>query len=418
MDAARSLDSYKDIAGEISISQLEQLSKNLKGAKIVHVNSTKEGGGVAEILNWMIPLMNELGLDASWEVVEGNEGFFDVTKAFHNGMQGSPVKLTDKMINCYEDTLKINFKRLKCQLEEADFVFIHDPQPAAFLEMCPNRKGKWVWRCHIDSSNPSREVWKYLKSKVVNYDASIFSMPTFAQPLPHPQFIIAPSIDPLSEKNCEMSVEDISEILKKYNIPDNVPILTQVSRFDKFKDPLGVIEAFNELTKSISAELVLAGGGATDDPEGMIVLEEVNKAAEDNEHIHVLMLPSDSHKTINALQRASTIVIQKSVQEGFGLTVTEALLKEKPVIGGNVGGIKLQLHNHYTGFLVETPEGAALRIRELLHDREKLNKMGKTAKQFVIENFLLTRHLREYLTLLVGLKCELTNYVLTESSIC
>ena len=418
MIEAVSLDSYKNIAGKIAISQLEQLSKNIKGAKIVHVNSTKEGGGVAEILNWMIPLMNELGLDTSWEVVEGNEGFFDVTKAFHNGMQGSPVKLTDKMINCYEETLKLNFKRLQSQLEEADFVFIHDPQPAAFLDMCPNRKGKWVWRCHIDSSNPSREVWKYLKSKVVNYDASIFSMPTFAQPLPHPQFVIAPSIDPLSKKNCDMPSEDISEILNKYNIPDNVPILTQVSRFDKFKDPLGVIDAFNELTKTIPAELVLAGGGATDDPEGEVVLKAVKKAAADNEHIHVLMLPSDSHKTINALQRASTIVIQKSIQEGFGLTVTEALLKEKPVIGGNVGGIKLQLHNHYTGFLVETPEGAALRIRELLHDKEKLNKMGKIAKQFVIENFLLTRHLREYLTLLVGLKGEITNYVLTESSNC
>jgi trehalose synthase len=418
MTETRTLASYEEIAGKIAISQLEQLSKNLKGAKVVHVNSTREGGGVAEILNWMVPLMNELGLDTSWEVVEGNEGFFDVTKAFHNGMQGSPVKLTDEMIKCYEDTLKSNFIRLQKKLEKADFVFIHDPQPAAFLDMCPNRKGKWVWRCHIDSSNPSRDVWKYIKSKVENYDASIFSMPNFAQPLPHPQFVIAPSIDPLSEKNCDLSSGEISETLSKYNIPDKFPILTQVSRFDKFKDPLGVIDAFNELIKTIPAELVLAGGGATDDPEGKVVLEDVYKAAKDNEHIHVLMLPSDSHKTINALQRASTIVIQKSIQEGFGLTVTEALLKEKPVIGGNVGGIRLQLHNHYTGFLVETPEGAALRIRELLHDEEKLNRMGKIAKQFVIENFLLTRHLREYLTLLVGLKCELTNYVLTESSNC
>ena len=414
----KTLKDYKKIAGKIAISQLEQLSQNLKGAKVVHVNSTREGGGVAEILNWMISLMNDLGLNASWEVIEGNEKYFDVTKAFHNGMQGTPIRLTGEMIKNYEDTLNTNFKRLQPVLEEADFVFIHDPQPAAFLDMCPNRKGKWVWRCHIDSSNPSREVWKYLRSKVVNYDASIFSMPTFAQPLPHPQFVIAPSIDPLSEKNCEINKKEIKEILKKYNIPDNVPILTQVSRFDRFKDPLGVIEAFNELTKTIPAELVLAGGGATDDPEGQVVLEEVQKAAADNKHIHVLMLPSDAHRTINALQRASTIIIQKSIQEGFGLTVTEALLKEKPVIGGNVGGIKLQLHNYYTGFLVETPEGAALRIRELLHDNEKIKRMGRTAKQFVIENFLLTRHLREYLTLLVGLKCNLTNYVLTESKDC
>jgi len=414
----RTLEAYKNIAGEIAISQLKQLAENLKGARVVHVNSTREGGGVAEILNWMVPLMNDLGLDASWEVVAGNKKFFEVTKTFHNGLQGNPVRLTPEMIKSYEQTLRSNFKRLKPTLESADFVFIHDPQPAAFLEMCPARKGKWVWRCHIDSSNPSRDVWKYLRSKVENYDASIFSMPTFAQPLPHPQFLIAPSIDPLSEKNCELPDTEIRSLLKSFNIPDGVPILTQVSRFDRFKDPLGVIEAFNELTKSIPAELVLAGGGATDDPEGRVVLEEVKKAAADNPHIHVLMLPSDAHKIINALQRVSTLVIQKSIQEGFGLTVTEALLKEKPVIGGNVGGIKLQLHNYYTGFLVETPEGAALRIRELLHDRNKIKRMGKTARQFVIDNFLLTRHLREYLTLLVGLRCEITNYVLTESKDC
>jgi len=414
----RTLEAYKNIAGEIAISQLKQLAENLKGARVVHVNSTREGGGVAEILNWMVPLMYDLGLDASWEVVAGNKKFFEVTKTFHNGLQGNPVRLTPEMIKSYEQTLRSNFKRLKPTLESADFVFIHDPQPAAFLEMCPARKGKWVWRCHIDSSNPSRDVWKYLRSKVENYDASIFSMPTFAQPLPHPQFLIAPSIDPLSEKNCELPDTEIRSLLKSFNIPDGVPILTQVSRFDRFKDPLGVIEAFNELTKSIPAELVLAGGGATDDPEGRVVLEEVKKAAADNPHIHVLMLPSDAHKIINALQRVSTLVIQKSIQEGFGLTVTEALLKEKPVIGGNVGGIKLQLHNYYTGFLVETPEGAALRIRELLHDRNKIKRMGKTARQFVIDNFLLTRHLREYLTLLVGLRCEITNYVLTESKDC
>lgn len=415
---SRTLEDYQQIAGEIAISQLKQLAENLKGAKVIHVNSTREGGGVAEILNWMVPLMNDLGLEASWEVVEGNEKYFEVTKTFHNGLQGNPVRLTPEMINNYEDTLRINFKRLRPELESADFVFIHDPQPAAFLEMCPQRKGKWVWRCHIDSSNPNREVWKYLRSKVENYDASIFSMPTFAQPLPHPQFLIAPSIDPLSEKNCELSAREIQSLLKQFNIPDHVPVLTQVSRFDRFKDPLGVIEAFNELSKTIPAELVLAGGGATDDPEGQAVLAEVQKAAADNPHIHVLMLPSDAHKTINALQRASTLVIQKSIQEGFGLTVTEALLKEKPVIGGNVGGIKLQVHNYHTGFLVETPEGAVLRIRELLHDRDKVKRMGKTARRFVIENFLLTRHLREYLTLLVGLKCQITNYVLTESKGC
>ena len=413
---SRTLKQYKDVAGEIAISQLKQLANNLNGTKVVHVNSTRMGGGVAEILDWMLPLMNDLGLDARWEVIEGYDRFFDVTKAFHNGMQGNRVELTPEMISIYEDNIAKNAVRLRPILEEADFVVIHDPQPAALLDLCPKRKGKWIWRCHIDTSNPDRKVWKYIRSKVVKYDASIFSMKDFAQPLPHPQFLITPSIDPLSPKNCEISTKEIKSTLSKYSIPDNVPILTQVSRFDMFKDPIGVIKAFKTLTdNNIKAELILAGGGATDDPEGEKVLNAVRAAAANNPHIHILLLPSDAHRTINALQRGSDIIIQKSLQEGFGLTVTEGLWKQKPVIGGNVGGIRLQIHNYYTGFLVQTPEGAALRLRELLHNPEKLKKMGETAKQFVRDNFLLTRHLREYLTLISGLVSGLTNYVLAES---
>jgi trehalose synthase len=413
----RNLKAYEEVAGKIAISQLRQLADSLAGSKVVHVNSTKAGGGVAEILDWMVPLMNDLGMDASWEVIQGYDKYFEVTKTFHNAMQGNPSVLTQKMIDTYESTVADNAQRLRPVLEDADFVFIHDPQPAALLDLCPNRKGKWVWRCHIDSSKPVRKVWKYLKSKVQNYDASIFSLKNFAQPLPHPQFIIAPSIDPLSPKNEELNSPEITSTFAEYGIPNNgIPVLTQVSRFDRFKDPIGVIEAFNTLTEHIRAELVLAGGGATDDPEGQMVLEEVRDAAKDNPHIHVLMLPNDAHHTINALQRGSTIVIQKSLQEGFGLTVTEALWKEKPVIGGNVGGIKLQVQDYYTGFLVETPDGAALRIRELLHDPKKMERMGKIARYFVKENFLLTRHLREYLTLMLGLGRGLTDYVLAESS--
>jgi len=413
--ARKTLDDYKVVAGDIAVSQLRQLAGSLKGAKIVHVNSTRVGGGVAEILEWMLPLMNDLGLDARWEVIEGYDKFFEVTKAFHNGMQGKPVDLTDDMIKVYEQNNVENMKRLKPILEKADFVIIHDPQPACLLDLCPKRKGKWIWRCHIDTSSPNRKVWKYLRSKVVGYDASIFSMQDFAQTLPHPQFLIAPSIDPLSPKNCILSEYEIKTALEKYNIPHDVPVVIQVSRFDRFKDPIGVIRAFKTLRENnVKCELVLAGGGATDDPEGAKVLEEVKKEAEDDPHIHILLLPSDAHKTINALQRGSSIVIQKSVQEGFGLTVTEGLWKEKPVIGGNVGGIRLQIHNYHTGFLVETPEGAAIRITELLENRQMLNRMGVTAKQFVRENFLLTRHLREYLTLMVGLQQGLTNYVFAE----
>lgn len=410
----RNLKMYEETVGSVAISQLRQLADNLAGVKVVHVNSTRVGGGVAEILVWMIPLLNDLGIEATWEVIEGNDEFFKVTKLFHNGLQGNSVKITNAMLDIYEQTLKQNAKRLRPILEEADFVIIHDPQPAALLSLCPQRRGKWIWRCHIDLSNPARQLWKYIKAKIADFDASIFSMKDFAQKLPHPQFIIAPSIDPLSEKNCEIDQLEIKATLLQYGIPRKAPILTQVSRFDRFKDPLGVINAFNMLTETIDAELVLAGGDATDDPEGAEVLEEVKEAAKDNPHIHVLLLPNDAHLTINALQRAATIVLQKSIQEGFGLTVTEALWKEKPVIGGNIGGIRLQVHNYYTGFLVNTPEGATVRIRELLHRPKLIRRMGKTGRQFVRENYLLTRTLREHLTLMLGLSRGLSNHILAE----
>jgi trehalose synthase len=234
-------------------------------------------------------------------------------------------------------------------------------------------------------------------------------MPAFTQRLDHPQFLIAPSIDPLSDKNCELSSREIDSVLGRFNISDEIPLLTQVSRFDRFKDPVGVIEAFNMLNGSVDAQLVLAGGGATNDPEGAAVFEEVQEAAAGNRRIHLLMLPADAHRTINALQRASTIIIQKSLQEGFGLTVTEAMWKGKQVIGGNVGGICLQVHNHHTVFLVDTPEGAALRIRQLLNQPDRIEEMGITARRFVAENFLLTRHLREYLTLMLGVRRGIEN---------
>jgi len=408
----KSLAAYEPVVGHVAISQLKQLAQDLAGARVVHVNSTRAGGGVAEILQWLIPLMNDLGLNASREVIEGYSDFFNVTKTFHNGLQGSPVALPQSMIETYEQTLAENADRLRSTLEKADFVFIHDPQPAFLLDLCSNRKGKWIWRCHIDVSHPDRKVWNYLKRIVSEYDASIFSMPHFAQRLDHPQFIIAPSIDPLSEKNGELTQQEINTTLDRFSISKELPILTQISRFDRFKDPIGVINAFNMLNSSVDAQLVLAGGGATDDPEGAAMFEEVQDAAQDNDRVFLLLLPSDAHRTINALQRASTIVIQKSLQEGFGLTVTEAMWKSKPVIGGNVGGIRLQVYNHQTGFLVDTPEGAALRIRELLRQPKKIETMGKTAKEFVTHNFLLTRHLREYLTLMLGLRRGLENYLI------
>jgi len=408
----RNLASYERVVGSQAISQLRQLADDLRGARVVHVNSTRTGGGVAEILDWLIPLMNDLGLCASWEVIEGNPEFYQVTKAFHNALQGNAEVLTRRMLDIYHSTLEKNAERLRPLLEEAEFVFIHDPQPAGLFDLCPNRQGIWIWRCHIDASHPNRKFWHHLRSLVQNYHASIFSMPEFAQALPHPQFIIAPSIDPLSDKNCDLETREIQRTLDRLGVPDDLPILTQVSRFDRFKDPVGVIEAFRMLSEAVRARLVLAGGGASDDPEGAAVLQEVRDTANGDERIHILELPPDAHRAINALQRASTLVIQKSTKEGFGLTVTEALWKGKPVIGGNVGGIRIQVHNHHTGFLVNTPEGAALRIQELLRNPERTAVMGQAARSFVRENFLLNRHLREYLTLMLGIRRGLTNHLM------
>lgn len=377
--------------------------------KVVHVNSTRVGGGVAEILFWMVPLMRELGIDASWEVIEGDNDFFKATKMLHNGLQGNPVNLTPAAMRAYESTNEKNSERLRPILEKAEAVFIHDQQPAALLNLCPDRRGKWIWRCHIDVSHPNRQVWKYLRGFLQDYDASIFSMPGFTRHLEYPQILIAPSIDPLSDKNCELTDLELRETYSRFNLDESRPILLQVSRFDRFKDPLGVIRAFRLVQEFAPAQLVLAGGGATDDPEGEAVLDEVREEAGHESDIHILMLPGDAHKTINALQRIADIIIQKSTREGFGLTVTEGLWKSKPVIGGNVGGIVLQVINHHTGFLVNTPEGTAHRIRYLLQHRGRMRLMGEKGREFVRENFLLTRHLREYLTLLLGLKKGFTN---------
>lgn len=397
-----SLHAYADIVGHEVIDQLRQLAAPLKNRKVVHVNSTRMGGGVAEILNKLIPLMNELGIETHWEVITGNTDFYQCTKSFHNGLQGNTVNIPSPLLRNFEETNRENAATLRPALQDADLVFIHDPQPAPLLEHFPDRKGKWIWRCHIDVSHPHRPVWKYLRPFLTGYNASIWSLPDFAQTLPHPQYIIPPSIDPLSDKNIALPEEEISGIYTEFDIDPDRPLVTQISRYDRFKDPVGVVAAYQLSKRFIPGlQLVLAGGGASDDPEGEAVLDEVYAAANGDPDIKILLLPADAHRKINALQRVSDIVLQKSTREGFGLTVTEALWKGRPVIGGNTGGIRLQVINHHTGFLVSTPEGAALRIRYLLNHREILEHMGKTAQEFVRDHFLLTRHLREYLTLMV-----------------
>jgi trehalose synthase len=398
------LDDYAAVAGADVVDHLRQLAAPLKGMRVVHVNSTRRGGGVAEILSWLIPLKRELGLDARWEIIEGPPDFYRATKSFHNALQGDPVLLGEADFRVYEEANRACAERLDAVLREADVVFVHDPQPAALIQRVPQRRGKWIWRCHIDAGHPYRPAWRYLSGHVSRYDASIFSLADFARVLPHPTYLIPPSIDPLSDKNRDLPDEEVAAVRERFGLDPARPLMLQVSRFDRFKDPVGVVRAYRLATEfAPSLQLVLAGGGASDDPEGDAVLAEVRAAARELPDVRVLLLPPDAKLTINALQRTADVVLQKSLREGFGLTVAEALWKGKPVIGGDTGGIRLQVVNHHTGFLVESPEGAALRVRYLLRHREKLAEMGVQAREFVRHNFLITRHLREYLTLMVGL---------------
>lgn len=397
------INKYAEVIGQAAMDSLVHIAARLKGKKIVHVNSTRAGGGVAEILSSMIPLSEELGLDVSWEVIEGDESFFNCTKMLHNSLQGMPGTLSERQIETYTRTNARNAERLKDVLQDADYVFIHDPQPAALIKSFPQRKGKWIWRCHIDVSAPNKGVWQFIKKQVSEYDASVFSLPDFAQKLPRPQFLITPSIDPLAEKNIPLERYEVEKTYGDLGVPMDKPIILQVSRFDKFKDPLGVIESYRIIKEHVDVRLVLAGGEADDDPEASEILNEVREAVNGDKDITVLLLPSDSHRKINALQTGADVVMQKSLKEGFGLTVTEAMWKGKPVIGGNVGGIRLQVINRFNGFRVRTPEGAAIRARYLLSHPWKMEKMGRNAREYVLENFLITGHLRRYITMLLSL---------------
>lgn len=395
------LDHYRPIVGDEVIGQLERLAERLGRRRLVHVNSTRTGGGVAEMLQRNVPLLNQLGVETRWEVIEGDQTFFEVTKGIHNALQGLRMSLPPGGIEYY---LHVNQQNARRFTWEADFVLVHDPQPAFIIEHARRRARKWVWRCHIDISKPDRQVWTMLRKAVAQYDASVFSMPSFSQNLPHPQFLIYPSIDPLSEKNRELTQEEIQAVLDRLGIERDRPLILQVSRFDSFKDPLGVIQAFRMVRKHTPCKLILVGGEATDDPEGPKVFARVMEEAHGEPDIQVLMLPPDSHHEVNALQRASDIIVQKSVREGFGLTVTEAMWKGKPVIGGAAGGIVMQVRDYHTGFLVHSPEGCAFRIRYLLRRPELARRMGAVAKEFVRRHFLITRDVRDHLTLMILLE--------------
>ncbi|MBU1122754.1 MAG: glycosyltransferase [Candidatus Omnitrophota bacterium] len=391
------IDSYKDIAPAGTIDLIYNLAGRLQGKSFLHVNSTRYGGGVAEMLHRLLPMFNDLGINARWEVMEGTPLFYQTTKNFHNALQGLPSEISSEM---YDEYIKVNRKNAKKISFAADFAVIHDPQPAALIYKKPKHV-PWLWRCHIDISRPQRKVWNFLKEYVLQYKGTIFSLPSFSQKLSIPQFLMYPSIDPLSDKNRDLTDKEIDDVLSQHNLPRDKPIMLQVSRFDRFKDPLGVIEAYKLVKKYNDCSLVLAGGGAADDPEGIEVLRQVKEEASHDKDIFIFDLPPDANITINALQRAATVIIQKSTKEGFGLTVAEAMWKGKPVIGGAVGGIAVQIIYGRTGYTVNSVEGCAYRARHLLNNPDSLLKMGQDAREYTRHNFLITRHICDYLSLMV-----------------
>ncbi|OGX29374.1 MAG: glycosyl transferase family 1 [Omnitrophica WOR_2 bacterium RIFCSPLOWO2_12_FULL_51_24] len=391
------IEEYIPIVGQPIIDDLKLLAERLKGKVIQNINSTSVGGGVAEILHRIVPLLKELGVDARWDLIKGGEQFFEATKKFHNALHGMPVEISQKDFDIFLDTNRSNAEEVNIY---GDVVFIHDPQPAALIRK--KKENKWVWRCHIDVSEPNQKVWGFLRGFIDGYDAAVFSAPAFSQRLPIRQFLISPSIDPLSDKNKELPQEAIDSVLIKYGIPKDKPIITQISRFDRLKDPLGVIEVYKQVKRYSDCRLILAGGGASDDPESAEVLSEVKETAKDDPDIHILLLPQNDIE-INALQRASTIILQKSIREGFGLTVAEALWKAKPVVASHVGGIPLQITHKYSGLLCHSTEGASFAVKQLLNSPDYAHRLGESGREHIKNNFLITRHLRDYMLLFLSL---------------
>jgi trehalose synthase len=393
------IEEYAPLIGQASIDELYQLAEVLEGTSIQNINSTAVGGGVAEILTQMIPLLKQLGVDARWDVIKGDERFFSITKKMHNGLHGVSAQISDEDFDYF---VKIN-RHNASELNFADIVFVHDPQPVALVEKRDVIGKQWVWRGHVDFSKPDERVWGFLAEYVNRYDVAVFSAPSFARKLKIPQLLISPSINPLSDKNKELPEETVQEVFERFGIDMSRPVVTQISRFDYLKDPIGVIRAYKSAKKRVDIQLVLAGGGATDDPEGPIIMEQVREEAAKDKDIFVLFLPPSSDIEINALQRGSTIILQKSLKEGFGLTVAEALWKGKPTIAGGVGGIPLQISHKYSGILTYSIEGTAHWIKQLVNDPEYARKLGANGREHIRNNFLITRHIKDYLLLFLSL---------------
>ena len=410
----KSLEAYRPVIGEERTEEILRLADRLRGARVLNVNATAFGGGVAEILGTLVPLMNDIGLATDWQVMKGGDEFFNVTKAMHNSLQGMYYDWTPEMREIW-----LNYNHLNADLfdESYDYVIIHDPQPAAiptFLEeRLGERAGKWVWRCHIDLTDAQVQVWDFLRPHVEKYDGAIFTLPNYVKDdLQGVEvFCAPPAIDPLSAKNVDLPTDTVNQILERYGVDPARPMITQISRFDPWKDPLGVIDVYRAAKNEFpELQLVLVASMASDDPEGWDWYERTVRRAGEDFDIHILSnLNGVGNIEVNAFQRAARAVIQKSVREGFGLVVSEALWKGRPVVAGNVGGIPLQIVNGKTGFLVNTAEECLDKVLFLLRNREEAERMGATGIEYVRDNFLTTRYLRDYLNIfcrLSGLRVE------------
>lgn len=387
---------YERFIGAEAVDRILAKAQKLSDKHIVNISSTYYGGGVASKLSSLTLLMNEAGLKTGWRIIQGNPDFFHVTKSMHNALQGATVHLDDKQKRLFE---QVNYENSMRKHLHHDIIIIHDPQPLSLIQHYPHNV-PWIWRCHIDLTSPNPQVWQYLRKFIERFDAVVVSIPQYAQSIRPTQFFHMPATDPFSLINKDLSSGEIDEALEEYDIPTDLPIITQVSRFDKWKDPQGVIDAWKMVRKEVDCTLVLLGSAATDDPEG----EAVYQSLMDQQEERLLIINREDSMLVNAVQRKAAVVIQKSIREGFGLTVTEAMWKGTPVVGGNVGGIRYQIIDGVNGFLVTSVEETAERTLQLLKDDNLQRQMGLQARETVKQKFLMTRLMEQYLDLFASFK--------------
>ena len=388
------LEQYAPLIGTAAVERIAAKAKRVRTMRVAHISSTFYGGGVTELLTPLTLMMNATGIETDWHLIQGTPGFFGCTKKLHNTLQGESLEFSDAEKTIYEQVVFENATRL--HLDDCDAVIVHDPQPLPLIAHLADREMPWLWQCHVDLSSPYAPVWAYLRRFIERYDAAIFSLPEYGQELGLDQHFVTPAIDPFSAKNRELSDREISEFLGNYKIPTDRPLVTQISRFDRWKDPMGVIDAFKKAREQVDCTLVLIGNNASDDPEGGKILEEIEGVADEG----IIILSVDDPTLVNALQRAAAVVLQKSLREGFGLTVTEAMWKGAAVIGGDVGGIRHQIKDGWNGFLVDSPDRAAARIVQLVKDPKLRKQVGSRARESVRQNFLMSRLLEDWLDLL------------------